>query len=178
MYKHSDPRLWREIALASRFLDKIRVVRRLLDLRNRGLDMDSEPQPDGQNIEDRHLRIAWVLHRAWIRALHYRSLSFGTRDFGFEQIKKILLLDTVFLAFEVNDHGFEPWDEQQNDDMFKFFVPMYAQVLTALQNIGRDLMIERRTPANGVTYTYEQTVAYNIAPERFSPLLRSVRSSL
>jgi hypothetical protein len=47
-----------------------------------------------------------------------------------------------------------------------------------LQNIGRDLMIERRTPANGVTYTYEQTVAYNIAPEIFSPLLRSVRSSL
>jgi hypothetical protein len=140
--------------------------------------MDSEPQPDGQNIEDRHLRIAWVLHRAWIRALHYRSLSFGTRDFGFEQIKKILFLDTIFLAFEVNDHGFEPWEEQQNDAMFKFFVPMYAQVLTALQNIGCDIMIERTTPANGVTYTFEQTVAYNIAPERFTPLFRSVRSSL
>ena len=105
---HSDLKLWRAYAFARRFLTKVRIVRRLMDTRNPGLDMDCEPQSDGQNIQNRHLRTTWVLHRALTRALHYRSLSIGGVDHGWAQLQHIETLATMFLAFECDDHGSKP----------------------------------------------------------------------
>ncbi|KAE9381849.1 hypothetical protein N431DRAFT_393498 [Stipitochalara longipes BDJ] len=134
--------------------------------------MDSEPQPDGQNIQDIHLRTAWVLHRAWIRSLHYRSLSLGNKDFGFRQIKDILHLAAIFLAFELQDHGFNPAAKQQNFSHLHGLQSMYNEVLKALENIGTDLARERRPLTGNATYTVDETIAYNIFPERFSKILR------
>jgi hypothetical protein len=174
--QHSDLVLWREYRLAITFLARIRLLRRLMDGRNPGLDMDSEPQPDGPNIKNRHLRNAWILHRAWIRALHYRSLSIGDDLYGWEQIQQIMVLVTLFLAFEDDDHGFNPVERQQNPVEFEVFASYYDRISQALDNIGDEIRTETRLQTGDTTYTEEETVIYNIFPERFTHILRKVGS--
>ena len=162
--------------MAIRFLSQFRVIRRLVDRRNASLD--SEPQPDGTNIRSRYLRSAWVLHRAWIRSLHYRSLSLGSEDFGFGQIETINQIVTTFLMFEVRNHDWEPPIAQANSGWLQPFQDLYSTIDEALDRIGRSIQEERRRPPPGrVAYDLEETVAYNIAPERFRPLIQRVSPS-
>jgi hypothetical protein len=79
-----------------------------MDTWNPGLDVDCGPQPDGQNIQNRHLRTTWVLHRELTCDFHYRSLSIGGVDHGWAQLQLIETLAIMFLAFECDDHGFKP----------------------------------------------------------------------
>jgi hypothetical protein len=147
-----------------------------MDNRNPGLDMDCEPQPDGQNIQNRHLRTAWVLHRALIRALHYRSLSIGDADHGWAQLQHIGTLTTMFLAFECDDHGFKPKENQQNPLEYNGLAVFSNQISQALDKIGDELRTETRPFTTHANYTLDDTIAYNIFPERFSITLHKVGS--
>jgi hypothetical protein len=176
--RHGDPNLWYEITKASKFLKKIRIMRRLVDNRNPGLDMRDTPSPNGLNIQDRHLRTSWVLHRAWIRALHYRSLSVGAEKYGAEQIEQIMLLSLGFLALEVDNWGYEPVVKQQNPLEMTALGNFYEKIETALQNIGNDLVTETRQPPAIGIYSTDDTVAYHLFPERFTQLFRKVNQPL
>jgi hypothetical protein len=145
-----------------------------VDNQNPGLDMDCEPQPNGQNIQNRHLRTAWVLHRALARALHYRSLSIGGVDHGWAQLQHIETFATMFLAFECDDHGFKPKENQQNPLESNGLAVFSNQVSQALGKIGNDLKTEKRPFTANAKYTLKDTIAYNIFPERFSITLRKV----
>jgi hypothetical protein len=172
--QHGDPQLWRQIELASTFVKKVRIIRRLVDNRNQGLDMNSEPSANGLNIQNRHLRTSWVLHRAWIRVLHYRSLSIGSDRYGVDQMEQIMLLSLGFLALECENWGFEPVVNQQNPVEFNDFKFYYDSILQALERIGNEITTETRPPpANGV-YSMDDTIAYHLYPERFTQTLRSV----
>lgn len=171
---HGDPDLWNQITVACKFLKKIRIMRRLVDNRNPGLDMNETPSPNGLNIQNRHLRTSWVLHRAWIRALHYRSLSIGAEKAGLEQIKQIMLLSLGFLALECDNWGFEPVVKQQNPLEMTALGRFYEKILPALENIGNELVTETRPPPANGTYSIDETVAYHLLPERFTQIFRKV----
>jgi hypothetical protein len=147
-----------------------------VDNRNPGLDMDSEPQPDGKNIQNRHLRTAWVLHRAWIRALHYRSLTIDEDAYGFEQIKHIMCLATLFLTFECDNNGFLPVEQQQTPLEFAGFGRYYEAIEQALHSIGTELSTEIRPQRSFARYSAQETIIYNIFPERLSQTFRRVGS--
>jgi hypothetical protein len=174
--QHSDPELWRQYVVAVRYLSKVRTLRRLVDNRNPGLD--SEPQPDGKNIQNKHLRAAWVLHRAWIRALHYRSLTIDKEAIRFQQIRHILLLATYFLAFECDNNGFQPVEQpveqQETQEEFAGFALYYTQIGEALNNIGNEIITEIRPQTLIQRYSVEDTIRYNISPERVSQIFRKV----
>jgi hypothetical protein len=170
--QHSDPELWRQYVVAVRYLSKVRTLRRLVDNRNPGVD--SEPQPDGKNIQNKHLRAAWVLHRAWIRALHYRSLTIDKEAIGFQQIRQILLLATYFLAFECDNNGFQPVEQQETPEEFAGFALYYTQIGEALNNIGDEIITEKRPQTLSQRYSVEDTIRYNISPERVSQIFRKV----
>jgi len=137
-------------------------VRRLMDTRDPGLDVDCEPQPDGQNIQSRHLRTTWVLHRALTRALHYRSLSIGGIDHGLAQLQHIETLATMFLAFECDDHGFKPKENQQNPPESNSLAVFSNQVSQALDKIGNDLKTETKPFIADAKYSLEDIIAYNV----------------
>jgi hypothetical protein len=139
--------------------------------------MNVEPTANALSIQNNHLRTSWVLHRAWIRALHYRSLTIGEETFGVDQMQQIMLLSLGFLQLECDNWGFEPVDKQQNPVEFNDFACYYHKIEEALENIGNELTTERRSaPASGV-YTMDETIAYNMFPERLVETLRRVSLS-
>ena len=93
--------------------------------------MNSEPSANGLNIQNRHLRTSWVLHWAWIRVLHYRSLSIGNDRYGVDQMEQIMLLSLGFLALECENWGFEPVINQQNPVEFNDFKFYYDRILAS-----------------------------------------------
>ena len=172
--QHGSPDLWNQVTCACKLLKKIRIMRRLVDNRNQGLDMNETPLPNGLNIQNRHLRTSWILHRAWIRALHYRSLSIGAEKHGVEQIEHIMLLSLGFLALECDNWGFEPIVNQQNPPEFATLGSFYEQIQNALENLGTELVSETRPPPTTGAYTLDDTVAYHLLPERFTQMFRKV----
>jgi hypothetical protein len=65
---------WRIIKATFMLGRKLPMLLQLTSTENS--ETDVRPLPGGSNLEDQDLRFSWVLHRAWIRLLHYRSLYF------------------------------------------------------------------------------------------------------
>ncbi|KAG4035242.1 hypothetical protein MFRU_001g00130 [Monilinia fructicola] len=92
--------LWKHLNAMFRLTGYLTEILRFIDVRNAHL-RGQVALPDGSNIEDASLKASWVLHRAWIRLLHYRSLSFGSKARGIEQLKEILVIARAQLEEEL-----------------------------------------------------------------------------
>lgn len=46
------------------------------------------------------LKMSWVLHRAWIRTLHLRSLEIGLEKFGWDHLRQIMQLGVALFMVE------------------------------------------------------------------------------
>lgn len=89
---------WDIIRDAFQILTSLRILRRFCDSRN---DIqEAVALSDGSNIECPGLQRSWLLYRALIRALHYRSLHIGRENYGVAQIEQILMLTCAFLHQE------------------------------------------------------------------------------
>ena len=75
------------------------LFKRFVDLRN--AETNEYPLLDGSNLSDDHLKMSWLLHRAWIRTLHLRSLKMGPTRFGRSHMVQILELGMAMHMLEV-----------------------------------------------------------------------------
>ncbi|KAJ8071551.1 hypothetical protein OCU04_001865 [Sclerotinia nivalis] len=99
--KHPDsPRLWKHLNAMFRLSGYLMKILRFVDEQNAHLG-GRPALPDGSNIEEPRVRAAWVLHRAWVRLLHFRSLSLGSRPRGVDQLKNILVIARAQLEEEI-----------------------------------------------------------------------------
>ncbi|TGO55619.1 hypothetical protein BCON_0089g00140 [Botryotinia convoluta] len=78
------PSPWKHLNAMFRLNGYLMRILRFVDERNAHLG-GRPALPDSSNIADPAIKAAWVLHRAWIRLLHYRSLSLGAQARGLEQ---------------------------------------------------------------------------------------------
>jgi hypothetical protein len=95
---------------------------------------------------------------------------------GFQQISHIMLLATHFLAFECDNNGFQPVEQQETPEEFTGFAVYYTQIGQALDNIGTEIITETRPQTLLQRYSVEETIRYNISPERVSQIFRKVSS--
>ncbi|PSS16947.1 hypothetical protein M430DRAFT_59337 [Amorphotheca resinae ATCC 22711] len=131
------------------------------------VETKQSPLPDGTNLESASLRVSWILHRAWIRALHYRSLHAGPHNYGGQQIKHILALSLFFLEGEARkiEAGL---DELKSPPEFEALNSCATTLTTALIGVARDVVTESRPTPSDRGFTLEETFAYNTDPRRFS----------
>ena len=158
---------WSQVHNAVCFLKALRLIRRFADLRNP--TTHQRALPDGSNLESGALRLSWILHRAWIRALHYRSLNFAYSEFGLNQIKQIMRLSAAFQRIEVLEVPFEPVEKHQNPYPEIEFT--YSWVLKYLSLVATALFTETRPPPFTRPYTEDETISYNLEAERFAPIV-------
>jgi len=158
-------RTWDHLKFAFLLLDKLCRLRRFADGNN--VETKQSPLPDGTNLESASLRVSWILHRAWIRALHYRSLHAGPHNYGGQQIKHILALSLFFLEGEARkiEAGL---DELKSPPEFEALNSCATTLTTALIGVARDVVTESRPTPSDRGFTLEETFAYNTDPRRFS----------
>lgn len=95
-----SPLIWKLLNSMFRLNGYLMKILRFIDEKNASLG--GQPAlPDGSNIKDQSLKASWVLHRAWIRLLHYRSLSFGSQARGIDQLREILVIARAQLEEEL-----------------------------------------------------------------------------
>lgn len=97
-----SPRLWKQLNAMFRLNGYLIKILRFVDENNPYLG-GRPALPDGSNIEEAPLKASWVLHRTWIRLLHYRSLSIGSQARGIDQLKNILVIARAQLEQEFRD---------------------------------------------------------------------------
>jgi len=147
--------------MAFELVAKLRVLRRFTDKRNP--ETMVRPTPDGTNLENSGLRAAWVLHRAWIRCLHYRSLYTGPDNYGVRQLFNILPLSMVFHHTECQSTTLSGSEEVPEYAGIK---EMQIRILQALAAMGKDLTTETRRAST--PYTRQETISYNTEDERIT----------
>ncbi|KAI9644903.1 hypothetical protein NHQ30_006937 [Ciborinia camelliae] len=103
------PQIWKIMNAMFRLVGYLTKMLRFIDKNNAHLE-GRPALPDGSNIDEPALKAAWVLHRAWIRLLHYRSLSFGEFATGIDQLQELLAIaraqlerETLFAPLESRD---------------------------------------------------------------------------
>jgi hypothetical protein len=156
-----NERTWDHIKNLFEFLNSMKLLERFVDPRNP--ETVQKPLPDGTNLESGVLRASWVLHRAWIRALHYRTLFAGTDSFGWVQLQHILKL---VLAFHEAENGEIPKDRLPRPE-FNILYRICSAVSVALAFFTTELWHETRPQPVDGEYTDTETVLYNIQHERF-----------
>jgi hypothetical protein len=115
---------------------------------------------------------SWVLHLAWIRLLHYRSLAVGPDLRGMFQLQHILLLTLAFYILEINIVPFRPQSEQVNRPEFGSLGRLFDRVKNVLVKTAVDLQTENR-PQPG-PYSLTQTMLYNFNPRRLAAIVNRV----
>jgi hypothetical protein len=165
-------RVWNHIKAAFSLLDHLCLLRRLTDGNNP--ETVQRPLPDGTNLEFPALRSSWVLHRAWIRALHYRSLHAGAQDYGVKHIRQVLALSMVLLDGEVARRS--SGDADYPIEFHSFSQCSYS-LITALNGVLSDLLTDPRPAQEGVEYTPEETLLFNIESDRMVSIYKTVRQS-
>lgn len=118
-----------------------------------------KPLPDGSNLLDVNLRVSWVVHRAFLRALHYRSLRVGREDMGIAQLGMITQLATLLHCVEV-EHV--KWTERNVPEHFKGLETTFETVRDKLQGIADEVFTERREMVGGVAWTVDETIRNNV----------------
>lgn len=153
-------------------LDQICLLRRFADGNNP--ETRQKPLPDGSNLESPALRSSWLLQRAWVRTLHYRSLHLGPHNYGVKQIHHILALSILMLNCEATRSG-NGADELKNPPEFESLVSCANSLIKALTGVVTDLATEFRPAMEGVIYTTEETVQFNMDPKRLAVIYKAVR---
>jgi hypothetical protein len=166
-----NDRTWDSIWNAFTLLKHLKLIERFVDPRNP--ETDQEALPDGMNIDSGILRASWALHRAWIRALHYRSLYTGEDSVGWDQIKQIIKLA---YAFHESENVNVPKERRQRHE-FALVYKMYNDVAQALGAMNKELFQETRPQLADEAYTPAETVIYNLQHDRFEALFLKVRAS-
>lgn len=152
-------RIWDHIKAAFSLLGHLSLLRRLTDGNNP--EASQKPLPDGTNLEFPALRSSWVLHRAWIRALHYRSLHAGSHGYGVRQLYHILALSMILLDGEAarTENG-SP--ELKDPPEFQALIDCTQSLIVALNGVLSDLLTESRPIEGGVPYSHEETIVFNV----------------
>ncbi|KAF7956890.1 hypothetical protein EAE96_004214 [Botrytis aclada] len=91
--------------------------------------------PDGSNIADPALKASWVLHRAWIRLLHHRSLSLGAAARGVDALKNILIIGRAQLEQEIRT---VPVENRKIYESLLEFVTTLQTLTTFLQALANE----------------------------------------
>jgi hypothetical protein len=128
---HANDRSWGHIRGAVNLVQCLRLLRRFSDSRYPATSQ--YPLPDGSNLASNVLKVSWVLHRAWIRALHYRSLKFGNDEYGWDQIKQILKLSLAFHQAEMEEAPWDPEQDQQLPHGYGVLRHLYSSVCISLR---------------------------------------------
>ncbi|KAF4631519.1 hypothetical protein G7Y89_g6603 [Cudoniella acicularis] len=92
--------------------------------------------PDDSNLENTDLRLSWVLHRLWIRALHYHGLHVGDAPLGISRLKRTIELTTLLHYDELLRISPQPKTEQRNDPDFSFINNLYDDVAESLHLVS------------------------------------------
>jgi transcriptional antiterminator Rof (Rho-off) len=169
--RFSSDKTWDHLKFAFVLLDQLSVLQRLADGNNP--ETQQRPLPDGTNLELPALRASWVLQRAWIRALHYRSLSMGAHRYGETQINHILKLSLALLEGEaLRAKAGAP--ELRTPREFVSLIECSKTLIQTLSDVATDLRTESRPALRGAQYTPEETFAYNIEPKRLAAIYKRV----
>lgn len=165
-----NQQVWDQLKHTFRLLDRLRLLIRFIDRRNH--ETAVVPLPDGSNLESGSLRMCWVLHRAWIRALHYRTLYVGEQNHGWLQIMDILRL---VLAFHEAENDEVRHEGCQIPPEFDFMRHIWDSVVNALKGFSASLFEECRPIPLDCPFTSTQTLANNTRPDTFRALWSRVR---
>ncbi|KAG0651054.1 RPM1-interacting 2 [Hyphodiscus hymeniophilus] len=145
-------------------VDHLYLLQRFTDPRNP--EIQSKPLPNGSNINSGVLRASWVLHRAWIRALHYRSLYTGHEGHGWDQIKDILQLVWLFHDME---HELIEQDRVPRPE-FAVLHDVYISLGKAVVDFTNEVFEETRPQPSDGAYSAKETVLHNFQFVRFEAL--------
>lgn len=170
--RFSSDRTWDHLKFAFLLLDQLSLLQRLVHGKNP--ETQQMPLPDGTNLEHQSLRASWALQRAWIRALHYRSLSMGPHRYGEQQINDILKLSLTLLDGEaLRIKAGQP--ELNATREFDLLLDCSKVLIETLSAIATDLRTESRPALRGAQYAPEETFAYNAEPRRLAAIYKRVR---
>ena len=160
---------WRTLMRTFEFHAHLFHLKRFADKRNP--ETSVRPQPDGQNLTDANLRVSWVLHRAFLRALHYRSLKVGREKYGISQLEQITQLSVLLHCVEVDHIKAE---NRVIPDYFHAVVNVYDALQDKLQAIADWMFTEERAMIV-VPWTIEETIRHKIAhPDRLGQIIDQV----
>ncbi|KUJ23978.1 uncharacterized protein LY89DRAFT_712928 [Mollisia scopiformis] len=171
--------LWSPIRELWGLLKHLRILRRFADGRNP--EVTARPLPNGENIPPQHdaLTIAWVLHRAWIRMLHYRTLVIGIpvdgspnpeiKNRGLGYLYRNFQLSLALLSLEMRDVKRDPESQQDNLARYSTIHRTSQDIDAALKALGQFIDTETRPPTR--TRTKAETRVYNLRPDRIKPAI-------
>jgi hypothetical protein len=148
---------WKKLFQAINYLDHLSVLKRFVDDRNP--ETASRPHPDGSNLQDADLKVSWVLHRQFLRTLHYRSLYFRDKPHGIIELEQINYISLLLYHNELQSVPLQDRSRHVPED-FKFVWDFYDDLEEMLQNVAKALFVEDRF--NPLQYPFEQTVSRNI----------------
>lgn len=163
------PSPWKHLNAMFRLNGYLMRILRFVDERNARLG-GRPALPDGSNIADPAIKAAWVLHRAWIKLLHYRSLSLGAQARGVDSLKNILIIGRAQLEEETRS---VPVESRKVYESLLEFVTTLQTLTTFLQALANEFSQES-IPRPG---TQEPHVIshFNIDSDRVSAAWAQVR---
>jgi len=100
-----------------------------------------------------------VLHKQFLRTLHYRSLVFTRIPLGIKELEQINYLSMLLYYNELQSVPLQNRKLHIPNDL-KFVWDSYDDLEERLQSIARALSVEERY--NPLQYTFEQTMISNI----------------
>ncbi|TGO10976.1 hypothetical protein BTUL_0120g00140 [Botrytis tulipae] len=128
------PSPWKHLNAMFRLNGYLMTILRFVDERNAHLG-GRPALPDGSNIADPAIKAAWVLHRAWIKLLHYRSLSLGGQTRGIDSLKNILIIGRAQLEQETRS---VPVESRKIYESLLEFVTTLQTLTTFLQALANE----------------------------------------
>ncbi|TGO24385.1 hypothetical protein BPAE_0104g00150 [Botrytis paeoniae] len=128
------PSPWKHLNAMFRLNGYLMRILRFIDERNAHLG-GRPALPDGSNIADPAIKAAWVLHRAWIRLLHHRSLSLGAQARGIDSLKNILIIGRAQLEQETRS---VPVESRKIYESLLEFVTTLQTLTTFLQALANE----------------------------------------
>lgn len=150
-------------------LSRLSRLRRFVDSRNE--EQMQTPLPDGSNLDSPRLKFSWVLHRAWIRTLHYRSLSVKNEMRGVTHLYDILALSIAFLESE----SIRMPEPRQVPQDFTFITSGAENIFQALVALAKELSWETRPQLDrGQAYSMAETLSHNMQPSVFKNFYNKV----
>ncbi|TEY32566.1 hypothetical protein BOTCAL_0723g00010 [Botryotinia calthae] len=156
------PSPWKHLNAMFRLNGYLMKILRFVDERNAHLG-GRPALPDCSNIADPAIKAALVLHRAWIRLLHHRSLSLGGKARGIDSLKNILIIGRAQLEQETRS---VPVESRKILESLLEFVTTLQTLTTFLQALANEFSQDSIPKPN----TREPYVAsnFNIDSERVS----------
>ncbi|ESZ95577.1 hypothetical protein SBOR_4057 [Sclerotinia borealis F-4128] len=162
-----SPALWKRLNAMLRLSGYLMKILRFVDEQNPYLGRPA--LPDGSNIQSSQLKASWVLHRAWTRLLHCRSLSFGSRDRGVDQLKEILVIARAQLEQEIRK---APADSRNIPEGLVEFETTLENLTLFLEALATEFGSDS-VPKPGARKPYSVS-DFNIDPDRVGALWNEI----